>query len=367
MSCQVGGHALASEYGAPHKGLVVVSHVSWWALDPEGYHPSILLKIENNTGRDLTGEKIRLQARFTNLRNGIVSVGRVEVRKSFVPRSRIYVRIHGTEPFELPISISQWPPIECKVLARIAEVGDEGTQTLLLTDVEREAMSDDDAFSRIEKLRDYTQVSAAERQEHLPQAPMAATAGILKGVKPPKPTHKPGYKEASIASLLAGTPMPGIGEDFSSFERKFGLPTAIEKEPGWTWAAYKHPDPQIIVCAGSPGRSGKVDIVIAQIPGSIVQSDTSLVDLANSMAGKFKGQKLGTANRSVRYLTTGRIEQVTARGTSFQATYFPPRSPGRDGLYTLVVSRPTAELEPLLGDHIKHVSMLRPLANFLEL
>src|SRR5262249_35725340 len=57
--------------------LSAISYVTWWSHDATttgGYRPSILLKLENYSGKDLTGQLIRFQARFTDLTNGIVTV-----------------------------------------------------------------------------------------------------------------------------------------------------------------------------------------------------------------------------------------------------------------------------------------------------
>jgi hypothetical protein len=146
------------EATAPNQ-IKVVNYITWWSLDPVGYHPTILLKVENNSGCDLTGEEIHFQARFLNLRTTDIIVARKDNRCSFAPHQRTLVSLVAPDAYELPINSTDWPRLECKVMCRVGDVGDEGTQTLVITEVERIAMSGDDARQALEKLREYSQMA----------------------------------------------------------------------------------------------------------------------------------------------------------------------------------------------------------------
>ncbi len=139
--------------------LQVVNYITWWSLDPEGYHPAILLQVENSTGHDLTGELIHFQGRFMNLQTMDITIGRNQAQRQFLPHQQMMIWLKGTEPFELPISSFQWPTLECKVMYRIGNVGDEGTQTLLITGIDKLAMTDEDAHQTLEKMPEYTQTN----------------------------------------------------------------------------------------------------------------------------------------------------------------------------------------------------------------
>ena len=173
---------MASSYreSADSNPLKVVNYITWWSLDPTGYHPAVLLKLENNSGADLTGQEIHFQGRFLNLRTTDITVARKDSRSSFTPHQRVLVSLIAPDAYELPINSGDWPKLECKVMCRVGDVGDEGTQTLVITEVERVAMSDDEARQGLEKLREYSQIASpdgaqAVHNKHL-VAPVASSA-----------------------------------------------------------------------------------------------------------------------------------------------------------------------------------------------
>ena len=126
------------------KRISVIGYVTWWSHDAVGYHPAILLKVENTSGQDLSGTVIRFQARFTDLRNGYVTVARQEKRTDFAYHQQIPLMLRGPSSFELPIDENAWPTIECKAMSRIGDVGDEGTQDLVVTRLESVTMTDEE-------------------------------------------------------------------------------------------------------------------------------------------------------------------------------------------------------------------------------
>jgi hypothetical protein len=167
--------------------LKVVNYITWWSLDPIGYHPAVLLKVENNSTADLTGQAIHFQGRFLNLRTTDINVARKDSRCGFAPHQRVLMELVGPDAYELPINSAEWPQLECKVMCRVGDVGDDGTQTLVITEVEREAMSDDEARQNLEKLHEYSQIASPNgaqttRNKRL-AAPMASSSADDAGSK----------------------------------------------------------------------------------------------------------------------------------------------------------------------------------------
>lgn len=134
--------------------LHVLSAVTWWSLDNRGYHPAVLVKIQNLSGHDLTAKQLQFQARFLDTRTGANTIGRSEVRQSFPKNKLIYILLKGKDAYDLSNNIDEWPPFECKLMCRVGEVGHEGTQTLLVSKVELVAMTDEDALYKINRMAD---------------------------------------------------------------------------------------------------------------------------------------------------------------------------------------------------------------------
>jgi hypothetical protein len=326
-----------------------------------------------------------------NLRNGQVTRGRSEIRKTFAPKGRIYVTLVGSEPFELPISAADWPPMECKVLARVGDTGDDGTQTLVVTDIERMAMSDDMAREAVEKMNEFSQASAEELRSKLPAKPLKASPGVLRPPvnlrstaakkAPTPPAPRVALNSPGSAGILPAKPLPikspspkplqrflqsapGLGDDYLVFEQKYGLPTATEKASGgWTWASYKHNDPDLTVYAGSSTRKGKVDLLIAQI-ATTDAAESDLLDIARLFSGKARTQQLSKPEHTVRYLSVGRTELVTAKNPLYQVAYYTPHSQSHH--YTVILSLVPGEIEALLGEHTQRANMLKSMAALFE-
>ncbi len=134
--------------------LHVLSAVTWWSLDNRGYRPAVLVKIQNISGRDLTGKQLQFQARFIDTRTGQVTVGRSESKQSFPKNKLIYILLKGKDAYELSNNTDEWPSFECKLMSRVGDVSHEGTQTLWVSKVELVAMTDEDAFYKINRMAD---------------------------------------------------------------------------------------------------------------------------------------------------------------------------------------------------------------------
>lgn len=356
--------------------LSAVAHVTWWSLDPTGYHPAVLVKIENTSGKDLSGQLIRFQGRFMDMQNGIVTVARKESRQALAPNQEIYIALRAPQPYQLPIDVNAWPQIECKVMCRVGSVGDEGTQTLIISKLESVTMTDDDAYQKLSKVLEFRQMpedenDSTEKQQHKNTSakPLKAAAATLR-----TSTHKaalhPSSKNISktIVSYVCAHLMPGIGDDFYFFEKMYGLPAATDAgQSNWCWASYKKAEPKMTVFAGSKGNTGKVDILILELPAFEVIDELALLATGKSLSGKFKTQKLSKATRSVRYLSVGRTQLVTFSAPSYQLTYLAPRGTSGDkNTYILILSRTTGPVESILSEHTKLSPILRQFAPFFS-
>lgn len=134
--------------------IEAVNFLTWWFHDATGYHPAILLRLENASGVDLSGVLVKFQARFTNLRTGYINVARVEKRIEYPPGKRQVILLRAPKAYELPIDQHLWPRIECKVMCRVGDVGDEETQDLLVTKLDSLTMSFDEAMTLLSKRND---------------------------------------------------------------------------------------------------------------------------------------------------------------------------------------------------------------------
>lgn len=356
--------------------VAAISYVTWWSHDAAGYHPSILLKLENYSGKDQTGQLIKFQSRFTDLTNGIVTVARREVRQAFVPHQQMYVLLKGPQPFDLPIEDYNWPMIECKVMCRVGGVDDGGTQTLIVTKLESITMNDDDAMQKMSRMSDFSRSVASRPAENRtspktaraakPEKPLVATAGKLPSAHAPVDGKRKSLPKSAFV-FISSRLMPGLGDDFYSFERTFGLPAETNSgDQGWTWASYKHSQPGMTILAGSRGRSGKVDVIILELPDAELEKESDIVSATRSLAGSLKNQKVSPPAHSVRYLNTGRMHLLTCSAQGYTSAYFTAGSRTPDGnLGFLVLSRIPGNVVDLISEHGKHAGLVQPVAQVL--
>jgi hypothetical protein len=319
------------EPAAAAQDLSVVSYVTWWSHDATGYHPAIYLRYENDSARDLSGSLIRFQCRFTDLRNGYVTVARKEMRTDLARFRQRYVIMRGPAQFELPIDENAWPNIECKAMSRIGEVGDEGTQELLLCKLDSITMTDDEALEKLNKQDDIRKgrMSAANKaRKHSrgdtavetplsPQAPALPLSGTNanKG-QANKSSGKPAGLDFSIKAKG-----PGLGDDFFDFEQAFGRPSETDPGGKWTWAHYREPDSSDVY-AGARKPGSKANVIISSVRSNKPLSDSQLSTIAHAYAGKFKSQALGNFTHTVRYLSTGRVQMTKMSAPTFHLSAY---------------------------------------------
>jgi hypothetical protein len=360
--------------------IAAISYVTWWAHDASaGYHPTLLLKIENYSNKDLTGTLLRFQARFIDLTDGITSTAKRDVRQSFVPHQQIYVLLKGPQAFDLPIDEYNWPMIECKVMCRVGEVGDEGTQTLIVTKLESITMNEDEAMQKMSRLADFsrtrppraaaarnTRTTGSSNHPAKPEKPMRAMAGRLSGISEP-PKGKPKTAPKSLLSLLTSRDRPGLGEDFYNFERSYGMPSATDtSDQDWTWATFLQSQPTFTVIAGSKGSTGKVDVIVLKVPDEEIGKEANLPVVSSALSGIFKSQKPGQTSHSVRYLPSGRLHLLTCKAPGYESCFFAASPKPQDGNSAfLVLSRVPGNLVDFLCEHGKRVAVLEQAAAVL--
>lgn len=356
--------------------LQALEYLTWWSHDATGYHPTIGIILQNTSGRDLSGVSMKFQARFLDLRTSYQTRAQKEVRREFRPNQQIPIILHGQRSFELPIDIDAWPSIECKMMCRVGDVNDEGTQDLLVVKLESQTMTDEEARSKLsEGLGFGTRNTKAA--SHLPQhtthehkrtyEALAATAGSLNPTNNSTSTPRTSQSKATaLARFLSSTSTPGLGDDFLAFEQSFGQPQQLDHgESNWTWARFSRKDQALSVIVGSRGRSAKADIVVLLVPPSEVEKDSQLLSAARCLAGNLKGQQLKGPSNTVRYLPAGRLQLGTLSASGYHGIIVYPRGTAADNNnYVVALSRIPGDIEAIVAGHAKRSNMLRFLQPF---
>lgn len=359
-ACLVLGFS-AGPAGAEQTAITVLNYVTGWYHDAGGYHPAVFLLIENTSGRDLSGKFVRFQGRFTDLQTSEVAVGRKEIRQELKPYQQSRISIIAPYGYELPMEVYRWPTMEVKVMCRIGNVGDEGTETLLVTKLESVAQTTEDAYQTLNNASSYDANAlpkshivhrpAAPHKEPPPAVaaaptaetrPLVATAGKL----PVTPQIAP--EGNATRNLLSSKSLPGLGDDFYNFEQRFGLPIATDaKQADWTWAKFRHETSGVNLVVGSKERTGKADLIVVELKRSEVGSDANALDMARSLTGKLRTQSPGQPVKSVRYLASGRVELTACKAATYRLICLSPRA-GEERLI-VIISRLQQDPEQLLA------------------
>jgi len=292
--------------------LRVLSCIAWWSHDAVGYHPAMFLMFENVSGKDILGEEIPFQSRFTELRDGYVTVARDYKRVPIHNRERFSVLLRAPKSFELPIDSSIWPNIECKAMCRLPykDSGDPQVYDLFVTHIDRITLTDEDAHAQL--------IAQAERNPllNLHETPLRQETAKTPEA-PPIKTEIPAVKPAAPAKIPTKLPkrLPKIGDDFYTFEQLFGQ--AKEFQAGTngstddlTWTHYQASPPLADVYAGSRNAS-KVDALILTVSSRAIAKESEALSLAKALAGCKKDENIAPFQHSVRYLTVGRSEIMT--------------------------------------------------------
>ena len=155
--------------------------------------------------------------------------------------------------------------------------------------------------------------------------------------------------------------LPGLGDDFYQFEKTLGLPVDTDnRDKDWVWAAYrKHP--QVKIYAGSKGRTGKADVIVAAIDIDAPLTDSQFANVARSLSAKFKSEKMGLPEHSVRYTQGGRVELTNLAAQSYRAVYFSTKDIDQNKLAIVAVSRQPGSLSELLKEEGQKTAILHLL------
>lgn len=358
--------AFAQETKSP-ASITVLNYVSGWQLDSGGYHPALFMLVENTSGKDLSGLLIRFQARFVDLETAEVTIGRTEVRRDLKAHQQFPLSIASDAGFDLPQSIDMWPRIEAKLMCRVGDVGDEGTETLLITKIDEVARSADAAFEHLNEATSYapqraTAASGGTARRTImpaPQPPMLAKAAKLDEHYDParqRPDSKP--------FLLSDAALPGLGDNFYKFEQRFGLPKEYDvTHSEWTWARYEDAASGGQIIAGSHDRHDDADVVIIELPKASGMDVMRAIACARRLSGKLHSESLSAANKSVRYLPSGRIEIVSCNASGYRAIC--TQSPGdSENSLILVLARSPQDPEQLLATQAPKVELLKTVRFF---
>lgn len=299
-----------SESDAEHKprSIAVLNYLTGWSLDSFGYHPAVYMLLENISGRDLSLVTIKMQGKFTDIHTLEVSTAKIEVRRSLKPHQQFPVALISPREYELPRDTNFWPVMECKAMARVGTVGDEGTEYLLVTKVDSTTATQDESFQKLNELTSFNRSAAVGH--HHSGSTVPSTKPLL------AKADRIGATPSAVQSndFFSIKPMPGLGDDFYQFEKVFGLPTQIDaKKKDFTWAKYKA-NRGVEVIVGSKERTGKVDLISFVLPKDNTGSEQRLVDQCKLLAGTQRNVKISAATRSVRYLPSGRVEITQASG-----------------------------------------------------
>ena len=407
----VGGRNGSSNISNRPSRIIVPAFVTYWSHDALGYHPSICMTLENKSSTNLVGEPIQLQAQFRVIAEGILSIARWQTSfDSIGGKEQINTEAHSKRAFELPLDRESWPLVECKIVAKIGRGDRAEAETLLITRIDSAAMSEDDARSQLNMVLGRKRlaeaksaqarklagpflskktsptsargainnpasapVQAAPPPPKIPEKPMSAVAKSLPGFGPPEkpqahPANQAAATEDKLAQFAKSSDRPGLGDDFYLFEKSYSMPQATDlKDPGWVWASYRPRSMQDIqIFAGSKGRTGKADVVVAIVP---IASDKTLDDLvlgnaAKSLSGKFKNEKTSPLEHSVRYTSGGRVELLNLSAQSYRATFFKAVVNGQSS-QVVAVSRIPGSLSELLKDAGRKTDLVSVLSGGL--
>jgi hypothetical protein len=357
--------------------LTVLNYVTGWIHDAVGYHPAVFMMIENTSGQDLSNTPIRIQARFTDLQTAEVTIGRRDVRRDLKYHQQISLSLAGTSAYELPFEVQEWPNIEAKLMCRIGNVGDEGTETLMISKIEPITHTEEEAFESLNQKTSYaprrrqtggSSVAPARppvRPRHReadppPEKPLVATAQRVDqhGISTPRfPAATAAASSPAMAFLSAKTG-PGLGDDFYAFEQALGLPQEFDAKHGdWTWARYRHGASGVEVIGGAREHRGNVDVLIVKVPKSSGLDEAALSNLARNFSGKMRAQALSPVNKSVRYLPSGRLPVVTRNASGYRVLCMGPTDES-DNCFILILARAPHDAEHLLAAQAKKVSLL---------
>ncbi len=329
-----------------HTTFSVPACIAWWSHDAAGYHPAMFIMLENIKGQDITGEEIPFQARFTDLRDGYVTVAREYKRTPVRNHECFTLLMRAPKSFELPIDSSLWPAMECKAMCRLVDKTSNNPQVedLFVTHLTRITMSDEDAHAQL--------ITQAERGLLLAQNDKTSDQKT-------EPSAKQDASERT-SKINAKLPkyLPQVGDDFYAFEKFFGSahefqPAAGNSTDDLTWAHYQSRAPLYDAYAGSRNAS-KVDVAIVTLSAASVAKEADLLSIAKLLAGCKQNAPVTPFVHSVRYLSAGRSEIMTTAINDRRILSFPIEK----NKVAVFVTRLPGDPEAALSNYIRRVDFL---------
>lgn len=109
----------------------VVESKTSWVEQKRGYQPQVTLRVENLSGKDLTGKNLQLRARFENCRTSSASFARERLKPAFDKNNQIEIVLKCRKTFELPGDRKDWPDFQCTVMANVGDVSIFQSQLIL--------------------------------------------------------------------------------------------------------------------------------------------------------------------------------------------------------------------------------------------
>lgn len=365
--------------------IKIINYVTWWSHDATGYHPAICFRYINRSGKDFTGQLIRFQARFLDLHNSYVTTARKEVRMDFGNFEEHNALMRGPTPFELSIDVNEWPPIECKLMCRIGDTGDIGTENLVIARLDNITMTDEEAMQKLVAnsyrypLVGETAHARESGNNHLPdrnEKPIAATPLSLADASLKSQTQNDALSEKKKDILegkkaTAKVMPPHLGNDFFAFEQAYGRPVETDATAGcWTVAHYHRNEPasELYVIARHP--SSCADIIISVPAVREPLKDGEFLAGVSKLAGKTKLDSRATPVHSVRYLPAGRVAVTQLATGDYKFCLYSISAPdasrnqadeGREQEIVAAARLPGAAkgLEPVLEDLTRHSRILK--------
>ena len=378
--------AVAQSGDEDHKPrhLSVLNHVTGWSLDTNGYHPAVFMLLENISGRDLSGQTIKMQGKFTDIHTLEPSTAKLEIRRAIKPHQQFPVALIAPQGYELPRDPNFWPVMESKVMMRVGTAGDEGTEYLLVTKIDSVTATQETAFQNLNEVTSYnrpthhqtTPAHNPPRTEHVARPdrnkagrttepprsehiePLVATANKIQS----PPVVRSGQGKSKL-DLLTDKNVPGLGADFYHFENSFGLPVLTDaKKKDFTWAKYRQVSSGTDIIVASKERTGKADLIAFLVPRTEANNDSKLVERLKVFAGTNKVVKLSPPNKSVRYLPAGRLELTTSSAPGLKIVCMSvPQSADHPASTLVMITRLASDPDEVLRSHASSNEVLNGL------
>ncbi len=352
--------------------IVATGFVTWWSYDSSGYHPTIMVRLLNSSPVNLSWAPIKFQARFVDDRTGQVTVDHQTFCNEFNRNQTAYLKFKGPSPFDLSGDTNNWPRLECKVMCRVGEVGDAGTQTLLNTRVQSAILTDDQATNNLSQMPDIRSFNQQfsyngstlnsgfnDEPENNPNS-----TGMTAQPETMANYDKSQSLKPALDKFLNSVDVPGLNQGFYLYQEKFGKPVHSEFLGDFTWVEYNYKPLDIEIFAGSKGHRGKVNLLILKIPGLLVPHTPNALKFSQLFSGSYSKQDVSPPIHHVKYTHAGRVDSVTCNASSYSIVIIKPRDSKDVGL--VILGDIAADWENSLKNDTQGSNLLNFLIPYLE-